>query len=170
MARKPRIIGASGVYHVILRGNDQQNLFYNDEDRIFFINRIRKYSKELKIQLYAYCLMSNHVHILLGNGNLNMSKFVKKLTCSYVYRFNKIYNRTGHLFQGRYKSEPVDTTEYFKTVYRYILQNPQKANICCFQKYKWSSFSIENSSNLIDLNFLDSVFLSSSSREAFLSS
>lgn len=157
--RKPRVFGETGIYHIIMRGNDQQNIFYDDEDRNFFISRLRKYVLKLNIDLYAYCLMGNHVHLLIGKGNFSMPDLVKRIACSYVYYFNRKYERSGHLFQGRYKSEPIETTEYFKTVYRYILQNPQKAHICHWEKYKWSS-----AKNLIFMNdfikesFVEKVF------------
>lgn len=140
MARKPRVYTDSGIYHAILRGNDQQNLFLDESDRIFFINRLNKYAIELKIELYAYCLMSNHVHILLGNATESLSKFVQKLANSYVYYFNRKYERSGHLFQGRFKSEPINDDEYFKTAFRYILQNPEKSGIAKTDSYKWNSY------------------------------
>ncbi|MCR4742923.1 MAG: transposase [Treponema sp.] len=157
--REKRKRGESGIYHIILRGNNQQNLFYDDEDRYFFLNRIKKYSQNLGIDIYAYCLMGNHVHILIGKGNDFMSLFVKKLACSYVYYFNHKYERTGHLFQGRYKSEPVDSEEYFKVVYRYIIQNPEKAGICAWFKYQWSSKqSINHDINYVKISFVFDIF------------
>ena len=121
MARKPRLYGESGFYHVILRGNNRQNLFNEDQDRLFFIKRIKKYSEELGIEVHAYCLINNHVHILIGNANKGMSLFVQKLANSYVFYFNRKYDRCGHLFQGRFKSEVILDDAQFKTVYRYIV-------------------------------------------------
>ena len=79
MSRKPRKYGDTGIYHVILRGNNKQNLFYDDNDRFFFINRLIKYVDKSGIDLYAYCLMGNHVHLLIGKGNYVMSDFIKRL-------------------------------------------------------------------------------------------
>ena len=93
MARKPRIFTDTGKYHIILRGNNQQNLFYDNQDRIFMLNRLKKYSTELKIEIYAYCLMNNHIHILLGNATPTLSLFVQKLANSYVYYYNSKYER-----------------------------------------------------------------------------
>lgn len=140
MARKPREYSEKGIYHVILRGNNQQNLFLYDHDRIFFLNRLFRYSKELEIDIYAYCLMSNHVHILIGKAAVKVSLFVQKLANSYVYYFNRKYERTGHLFQGRFKSETVEDEEYFKTVYRYIIQNSEKAELGSYSEYRWNSY------------------------------
>lgn len=157
--RKPRVFGETGIYHIIMRGNDQQNIFYDDDDRNFFISRLQKYVLKLNIDLYAYCLMGNHVHLLIGKGNFSMPDFVKRIACSYVYYFNHKYERTGHLFQGRYKSEPVETAEYFKTVYRYILQNPQKAGICHWEKYKWSSVqSLMRKNDFVNESFAEKFF------------
>lgn len=140
MPREARLYTNSEVYHIIMRGNNKQNLFYTKKDRYFFINRLKKYAAELKIEIYAYCLMSNHVHILIGKANSGLSKYVQKIANSYVYYFNKKYDRCGHLFQGRFKSEPIDSKEYFKTVFRYILKNPEKAGLSKFDTYKWSSY------------------------------
>lgn len=159
MSRKPRKYGDTGIYHVILRGNNKQNLFYDDNDRFFFINRLIKYVDKSGIDLYAYCLMGNHVHLLIGKGNYVMSDFIKRLSCSYVYYFNHKYERTGHLFQGRYKSEPVETVDYFKTVYRYILKNPEKAGLCIWSSYRWSSINCSYVTNeSINKCFLYEVF------------
>lgn len=168
MARKRREKVDSGIYHIIIRGNNRQNIFYEDEDRLFFINRVHRYTKESGIELYSYCLMDNHVHFLIGKGNTGMALFVKKLACSYVYYFNHKYERTGHLFQGRYKSEPVETVEYFKTVYRYILHNPEKVKLGYYNEYKWSSFKIEDNCEVINHKFIIEVFGSDELRKQFL--
>lgn len=144
MSRKPRLLTESGIYHIILRGNNQQNIFCDKQDKLFCINRLKKYSSELKVSIFGYCLMSNHIHILLKTDN-HLSIFVQKLANSYVYYFNRKYERSGHLFQGRFKSEPVEDAEYFKTVLRYILQNPIKSGNADFINYRWS-----NLKNLIE--------------------
>lgn len=164
MARKKRILSESGRYHIILRGNNQQNLFYDDQDRYFLLNRLKKYSSELKIDIFAYCLMDNHIHILLGNAIKTLSLFVQKLANSYVYYFNRKYERSGHLFQGRFKSEAVDDEIYFKTVLRYILQNPVKVRKYHFENFKWSNYkdfikyNYSNSDESNALNFVCSLF------------
>jgi len=170
MARKPRKLGETGIYHVILRGNNQELIFYDDKDRQFFLSKLNKYILELHLDLYSYCLMDNHVHLLIGKASSKMALFVKKIACSYVYYFNHKYNRTGHLFQGRYKSEPVETVEYLKTVYRYILQNPEKAGLCNFRHYKWSSVNCQNDGlQTVNTDFIVSVFTSKTEMHQFLS-
>ena len=142
MARKPRVYSESGIYHVILRGNNKQNLFHDDNDRVCFLKRLNKYSHQLKIHVYAYCLMTNHVHILLGQAGENLSLLIQKLANSYVYYFNHKYDRCGHLFQGRFKSEAITDDDYFKTVYRYIMHNSEKAGLEDYKKYKWNSYQV----------------------------
>ncbi len=172
MARKPRKKSQSQIYHLILRGNNKNVIFYNDEDRFFLLKRMKKYSEETSIEIYAYCLMDNHVHILIGKGNPNLSKFVQKLATSYAMYFNRKYDRSGHLFQGRFKSEPVETDEYFKTVLRYILQNPYKARICDFNYYKWSSYQCminTSTETFINTDYIYSVFSGKACLEQFIS-
>lgn len=141
MARKPRRYGETGIYHIIIRGNNRQNIFYDDNDRKIFISLLKKYTDQLNISVYAYCLMNNHVHLLIGKGNFLMSKLMLKLNTSYVRRFNIKYERTGHLFQGRYLSMPIENEVSFKKVIRYIIRNPQKAGISKYDEYEWSSFT-----------------------------
>jgi len=176
MARKPRVFTDTQIYHIILRGNNQQNLFYSNSDRSFLLSRLSKYAKQLNIEIYGYCLMSNHIHILLGKANFQLSLFVQKLANSYVYYFNHKYNRSGHLFQGRFKSEPVNDDVYFKTVLRYILQNPEKVHKN-FATYEWNSykelFASEKAQiitreyvlNLFDTNMQASNFISQTEKQ-----
>lgn len=140
MARRARKKSNTGFYHVYMRGNDQQELFYDDNDRNLFLEKMYKYANELKIDIYTYTLMDNHVHLEIGNANDTMAIFIKKLACSYVPYFNKKYNRTGHLFQGRYQSEPIEDVEYFLATLGYILNNPLKAGISVPLKYKWNNY------------------------------
>lgn len=139
MPRKPRIKSSKNCYHVISRGINKMPIFNSNLDKYYFLSKLKKYSQELDIKIYAYCLMDNHIHILLGNIQNNLSTFMKKLGDSYVAYFNKKYDRIGSLFQDRFKSEPVEDEEYFLTLVRYILQNPQKAGICNALEYQWSS-------------------------------
>lgn len=168
MARQPRLLTDTGKYHVILRGNNRQNLFYKDIDRTFFLNRLRKYSKQLGIYVYTFCLMPNHVHLLIGNASPNLSLFIQKLANSYVYYFNRKYERSGHLFQGRFKSEPINSNKYFKTVFRYILQNCEKAQICDFKQYKWNNYH-QLIKQEYDKNILNEIFSLFSSFDYFKS-
>ncbi|WP_407399559.1 transposase [Treponema sp.] len=163
MARTPRLFGCSGFYHVILRGNNRQNLFVDDADRSFFVGKLKKYSGELAVVVHAYCLMNNHVHILIGNvkENETLSLLIQKIANSYVFYFNRKYDRCGHLFQGRFKSEPILDDVYFKTVYRYILQNCEKAGLGNARQYRWNSFwalKDHEKNDFVDVEYVIGLF------------
>ena len=141
MARKAREKSNSGIYHLMLRGINRQNLLEEDEDRQRFIETIGYYKSICKYKLYGYCLMNNHIHLLLREMDESLSRIIKRISSSYVYWYNQKYDRCGHLFQERYKSEVIETEEYFLTVLRYIHQNPVKVGT---EKkpgnYVWSSY------------------------------
>ena len=140
MARKPRVLSDMGLYHVTMRGNNQQVIFFDKRDKQHFKKKLKQYVKELHIELYSYCLMSNHIHLEIGNATETMSLLVKKLACSYVPYFNKKYKRSGHLFQGRFTSEPIYDVEYFMNTAGYIINNPELAGVAPHNKYKWNSY------------------------------
>jgi len=124
----------------MLRGANRQEIFHDDEDSRKFLDCLKKYKGVAKFTLYAWCLMDNHVHLLLKEGEEELSKTMKRIGVSYVSYYNCKYCTTGHLFQDRFKSENVETGEYFLTVVRYIHQNPVKAGICSkVEGWKWSS-------------------------------
>lgn len=138
--RKARRESKSEIYHVMMRGNNHQRIFIDTEDKKYFIFLLTKYLKKLNLELYAWCLMDNHFHLLIKASKVKLADFVKRVCCSYVPYFNRKYEHSGHLFQDRYKSEPVETDRYFMGAIRYIHNNPEKANICPTNKYKWSSY------------------------------
>ena len=108
------------IYHVMLRGINRQNIFEDAEDYGKMLRLLKEYQQVCGYSLFAYCLMSNHMHLLMRPGEEPMEKIFRRLGASYVYWFNTKYGRTGHLFQDRYKSEPVKNDGYFLTVIRYI--------------------------------------------------
>ncbi|GAA0442109.1 hypothetical protein GCM10008983_18990 [Lentibacillus halophilus] len=140
MARKARVKSKSGIYHVMLRGVNRQEIFHEDEDCEKYLEIIKKYKARTAIKVYAWCLMNNHVHLLLKEGNEPLATTMKRIGVSYVRYYNWTYRTTGHLFQGRFRSENVETSTYLLTVTRYIHQNPVKAAIRTkVDKWKWSS-------------------------------
>lgn len=140
MPRQARRKSESGIYHIMLRGINHQQIFEDEEDRQRFIETLIRYQKECGYIIYAYCLMGNHIHLLLKEEKEELALILKKIAGSYAYWYNWKYHRCGHLFQDRFKSEPVETDEYFLTVIRYIHQNPVKSGICRKAKnYKYSS-------------------------------
>ncbi|MEW5920480.1 MAG: transposase [Bacillota bacterium] len=141
MPRHARQKSETGIYHIILRGINRQAIFKDEADRHRLFHTIKKYKDVSNYQIYGYCFMDNHVHLLLKETTEPLFMAIKRMSGSYVFWFNWKYDRCGHLFQERYKSEAVEDDSYFLTVLRYIHQNPVKA--CITKKvsdYKWSSY------------------------------
>lgn len=141
MARSARVKSSIGIYHIMLRGIDRREIFIDNEDREMFCRCILRAKEKGSFVLHGYCLMDNHVHLLMEEGNEHIGNSMKRITVGYVQWHNLKYSRTGHLFQNRYKSEPVENEGYFLTVLRYIHQNPVKAGMVKdMAHYKWSSY------------------------------
>ncbi len=140
MSRKPRVKSETGIYHVIVRGIGQQDIFHEEDDFQKYLETVKKLSLESGVSVLGYCLMTNHVHLLLREDNGDISVFMKRLGISYAYWYNRKYERIGHVFQDRFKSECIEDDAYLLTVIRYIHQNPIKASITGKpEEYKWSS-------------------------------
>jgi len=141
--RQARIKGEYSVYHIIQRGNERKNLFLSDADRLKFIDTLQKTREKYNFAVYAYCLMSNHVHLLIDDNGNDVSAIIKSINISYAQYFNRIYRRCGHLFQDRFRSELINDDGYLLEVSRYIHNNPVKAGIVREPSdYPWSSFNI----------------------------
>lgn len=142
MPRSMREQSQTGVYHVMLRGINQQIIFNDLEDYQKFIEVLSDCKAISGYEVFAYCLMNNHVHILLKVHKEELSQIFKRIGVRYVYWYNWKYYRRGHLFQDRFKSEPVEDEGYFLTVLRYIHQNPIKAGITkTVSEYDFSSYN-----------------------------
>ncbi|MCM3602219.1 transposase [Robertmurraya korlensis] len=160
MPRKPRKKSRNGVYHIILRGINKQIIFEEDDDRRRFLETLGRYKIQCNFKLYGYCLMDNHVHLLVKEVEETVSEFIKRICSSYVYWYNMKYDRCGHLFQDRFKSEVVETRTYFFSVLRYIHQNPLKAGISAnVLDSKWTSIGeYLYQSTIVDTKFVLSLF------------
>lgn len=142
MPRQMRKLSKSRVYHVIIRGNERKKIFLDDGDRTRFINILWNKKKEKNFALYAYCLMDNHVHLIIGEGDEAISRIMQGINTSYAYYFNRKYQRTGHLFQDRFKSEVIENDNYLLAAIRYVHNNPVKAKVVTDPSaYKWSSYN-----------------------------
>lgn len=142
MSRQARKKSESGIYHIMLRGINQQQIFEDAEDYDKFLDILKECKEICGFQLFAYCLMGNHIHLLIKEGPESLEQIFKRICGRFVYWYNIKYRRVGHLFQDRFKSEPVDTDKYFLTVVRYIHQNPVKAKLCRrVEDYRYSSYS-----------------------------
>lgn len=139
MPRKPRI-EIPGYYHIINRGVEQRVVFKEEADYEYFIELLCFHSKNYTIIVHSYCLMSNHYHLLIGIEKENLSKFMRQLNSDYAVYFNKKYKRTGHLWQGRFKSWYVTDDAYLYTLILHIEQNPLKAHMVkTVEEYPYSS-------------------------------
>ncbi|MBU2880790.1 transposase [Psychrosphaera sp. B3R10] len=142
MARMPRLNLANVPQHVVQRGNNRQVTFVTRNDYVAYLEKLRLYAEEYKVQVHAFVLMTNHVHLLLTpTTEKGISQLMQSLGSYYVRYFNQVYNRTGTLWEGRYKSTLVDSENYFLLVSRYIELNPVRANIVSHPAdYPWSSY------------------------------
>lgn len=154
MPRHHRIKSKTGVYHIMLRGNERKNLFLDEDDKQRFLDTLFAKKKETGFSLYAYCLMDNHVHLLFREGLEETAFTIKRINISYAFYFNHKYKRVGHLFQDRFKSEPVEDDRYLLAAVRYIHNNPVKTGMVeDASHYKWSSYCLytaKNGDNKID--------------------
>lgn len=141
MPRKARGKSESGIYHIILRGQNRQTIFEDDEDREKFLQTLETCKNKSGFKIYGYCLMGNHIHLLLHEMDEELGIMMRRLGASYVYWYNWKYKRCGHLFQDRFKSEAVETDAYFLTVLRYIHLNTVKVGLAeKMFDYKWNSY------------------------------
>ncbi|MBR0159785.1 MAG: transposase [Oscillospiraceae bacterium] len=151
MPRTPRNKSNTGIYHVVFRGINRQQIFEDNEDYDRFLFLLKQYRETSGYQLYAYCLMPNHIHLLIKEGTEDLGQAFRRIGASFVYWYNLKYDRTGHLFQDRYKSEAVEDDAYLLTVIRYIHRNPVKAGLCQEpEEYRYSSLADYESNPLID--------------------
>lgn len=136
MARQSRQSSGTGIYHVMMRGINHQNIFEEQEDYYQFLTTLDVMAQSYEPDgtpsgrsyvLYAYCLMTNHIHLLIREREESVGETVKRIASSYAYYYNRKYERDGHLFKERFKSEPVNDMAYFTVLLRNIHQNPVKA-------------------------------------------
>lgn len=140
MVRQARQRCESGVYHVVLRGINRGDIFFDDADDFRFLETLTQKKNNQEFWLYGYCLMSNHVHLLVRENKDTVSRTMSRIGTSYAKWYNQKYNRSGHVFQGRYGSECVEDDKYLLTVVRYIHNNPVKAGLVKEpEAYRWSS-------------------------------
>ncbi|MBU5591989.1 transposase [Clostridium sp. MSJ-4] len=144
MPRGARIKKQDGIYHIILRSISEIQLFKIDEDKDQFLKYLKKYKIQFGFRLYAYCIMSNHVHLIIDSNGADISRIMHGINQSYAQYYNRKYSRYGHLFQDRFKSKIVESERYFIALSLYIHNNPKdivkyRNNI---EKYRYSSLGI----------------------------
>jgi len=143
MSRLSRVFIDNACYHIITRGNRKQEVFKNDGDFEVYLHILKKAKKRYKILLYAYCLMPNHIHLLVGPKLAqNISLFMHWVSRGYAAYFNTKYETVGHLWQGRFKSKPIMQNEYLINCATYIENNPLRASLIDdIIKYRWTSYA-----------------------------
>ena len=129
MPRVARKISISKVYHIILRGNDRQDIFFEEQDYRKFLKLVNNAKEKYQYEIYTYCLMTNHVHLIVYDKNNQISKIMQSMEVAYSSYFAKKYGKEGHLFQNRFLSKNVESKEYLYRLCKYIHQNPLKAGI-----------------------------------------
>jgi REP element-mobilizing transposase RayT len=140
MARKPRVEFEGAFYHVIVRGNQRRDIFRDDRDRATYLERLEHYRKKYGFKIYAYVLMSNHVHLLIETQKTPLSKVMQGIQFSYTQYYNRCHKTVGHLFQGRYKAILCDQDSYLLELVRYLHLNPARLHRPKDPwKYRWSS-------------------------------
>ncbi|APV51660.1 hypothetical protein BWI17_19355 [Betaproteobacteria bacterium GR16-43] len=142
MPRRPRWFEPELPLHIVHRGNDRMACFVASEDYRSYLHWLREYAGHRRCRLHAYVLMTNHVHLLLTPVDIaGPSALMQDLGRSYVRQFNRKYERSGALWEGRFKAHPVDSERYFLNVQRYIELNPVRAGLVgCPRDYRWSSY------------------------------
>lgn len=140
MPRKHRVHYEEAMYHVMLRGNYQQDIFLSNQDYEHFSGRLSRLKQMYACKIHLYCLMTNHVHLVIEVNRVPLSKIIHAITSPYARFINQRIRKTGHLFQGRYKAKLIQNEEYLLELCHYIHMNPLKANIVKhLDEYPWSS-------------------------------
>lgn len=141
MSRPLRVEYPGAVYHITSRGNERKNIFRNDGDRNLFLNVLRQINSRFHWLCHGYALMGNHYHLLIETPEPNLSRGMRQLNGVYTQEINRIHQRSGHLFQGRFKAIVIDKDEYLLEVNRYIVLNPVRAGIEKMpEEWVWSSY------------------------------
>lgn len=162
MARKPRIEFPGALYHVFARGNRRNRIFLTPKDYERYLSLVKRYKKRYDFRLYAYALMSNHLHLLIETSTIPLSSIMQGLQQTYTQFFNVKYGKVGHLFQGRYKAILCQKDVYLLELIRYIHLNPIRAAVVkSLATYPWTSYSYylkDRRDDLIDTDFVLSQF------------
>lgn len=161
MARKLRIHYPGALYHVMVRGNNRENVFIDGICKSNYLSILSRYKMKMSFKLYAFCLMDNHAHLLIEVGDDPLSRIMQRIQQVYTQWFNRSFNRTGHVFQQRYKALLCNKESYLLQLIKYIHNNPVKANLDDGIRYKWSShnsyISLEKNS-LVNTSEVLSIF------------
>jgi len=143
MPRSARIIIPNTPHHIVQRGHNRQDVFVGDDDYNYYRDNLILFKSKFGCKIYAYCLMTNHIHLIVdpGENPESLSLLMKRVSARQTRYVNKLENRTGSLWEGRYKSSVISTNEYLPACCRYIELNPLRAGMVDdLSKYRWSSY------------------------------
>lgn len=161
MGRKRRIILKNAQYHTILRGNCQQTVFFDDVCRLTFYKILENATLNHQCKIHFFCLMTNHIHLFIETSVISISKIMQSIGGTYAKFINKRYGRVGHLFQGRFNSNVVQTDKYRLNLCYYIHSNPIAANMVSnLDSYRWSShrcYSGNENISWLTTSYIDAI-------------
>jgi len=161
VGRRPRIEFEGALYHVIQRGNNREFVFDNDNEKNYFLRKLIYCKKHLDFRLYGYVIMGNHYHLILQTLTNPLHKIMHHVNSSFARHYNHCKERTGHVFEGRYKAILVQNERYAVTLLRYVHQNPVRGEICKnVWEYPWSSdvYYRKNQPGFIDIDLILDIF------------
>ena len=162
MARRPRIEFPGALYHVFARGNHRNHIFLTPNDYEKYLSLVERYKERYTFRLYAYALLSNHLHLLIEPADIPLSKIMQGIQQTYTQFFNWKYGKVGHLFQGRYKAIICQKDTYLLELIRYIHLNPIRAGLVkSIAHYPWTSYSLylkDRKDRLIDADVVLAQF------------
>ncbi len=157
MPRTAREKSKSGIYHIMLRGTNRQEIFHDDDDYARFLETFYRFKKKSEMMVYGWCLMGNHVHLLLQECGEELATTMKRIGVSYAWYYNFKYKASGHLFQDRFRSEKIENDKCLTAALRYIHQNPVKAGLRQHpDEWEWSSCPAYYGGECYPLSLLDS--------------
>jgi putative transposase len=158
MPRTARVVVPNLPHHIVQRGHNRNAVFLRETDYQYYLDSLEKWKSELGVQVHAWCLMTNHVHLVLNPGENagDLSRLMKRLAGRQTRLVNKLEGRSGTLWEGRYKSSPIQTDSYLLQCCRYIELNPVRAQMVSrAEDYRWSSFRCKiglEQSSILDLD------------------
>lgn len=143
MSRRPRQLTEAGIYHIVTRGNNRQKLFRREKDYEFYLKLLERMKEDYKFEIYHYCLMTNHIHLLMRFYNAeSLQKVMQRVNLRYAKYFRRECRYVGHVFQDRFKSFAIEKDSYLLECGRYIERNPLSAGMVQdLRDYRWSSYA-----------------------------
>lgn len=147
MPRKARVVVPDTPHHIVQRGHNHQTVFAHDDDYQYYLGNLFEWKTKFGCKVYAWCLMTNHIHLIIQSGTETegLSKLMKRLAGRQTRYVNRLERRTGSLWEGRFKSSPIETNTYLLACSRYIELNPVRARMVASpEDYRWSSYRMKS--------------------------